>query len=180
MTLELGDKAVNFSLPNANKNVGGESLNLEDSIKSKGLVVVFECNHCPYVVASIDRMNDLANFCSENDLGFVGINSNDASVYANDSYEHMIKRANKGMPYPYLYDESQTVAHAYGAKRTPEFFLFDNTNALVYRGRMDDSPKDPSQVSSTDLKNAIDAMLSGSAIEVRETESIGCSVKWKV
>jgi len=121
----------------------------------------------------------MAEFCQENEIGFVGINSNDASVYANDSYEHMVKRAEKGMPYPYLYDETQEIAHAYGAKRTPEFFLFNGNGNLVYRGRMDDSPKDPSQVSSTDLQDAIDAMLAGDGPTIAETESIGCSVKWK-
>ncbi len=180
MTLNIGDAAIDFSLPNANKGKGGNSLNLEQSVKANGLVIVFECNHCPYVIASITRMNDLAEFCAANDIGFVGINSNDASVYANDSFEHMIKRAEKGMPYPYLYDESQDIAHAYGAKRTPEFYLFDRTSSLVYRGRMDDSPRDPTEVSSTELKNAVDAMLAGAAIDIQETESIGCSVKWKV
>ena len=180
MTLEIGDYAVDFELPNANEPNGGKSLDLAKSARGNGLVIVFECNHCPYVVASVDRMNDIAEFCAANEIGFVGINSNDASVYANDSFEHMVKRAENGMPYPYLYDESQIVAHAYGAKRTPEFFLFNSNNELVYRGRMDDSPKDPSHVTSTDLKNAIDALISGVSIPVQETESIGCSVKWKV
>ena len=180
MTLEIGDYAVDFELPNANEPNGGKSLDLAKSARDNGLVIVFECNHCPYVVASVDRMNDIAEFCAANEIGFVGINSNDASVYANDSFEHMVKRAQKGMPYPYLYDESQIVAHAYGAKRTPEFFLFNGNNELVYRGRMDDSPKDPSHVTSTDLKNAIDALINGVSITIQETESIGCSVKWKV
>ena len=180
MTLKIGDQAVDFSLMNANKKFGGESLNLTQSKKINGLVVVFECNHCPYVVASIERINQMANFCQENGIGFVGINSNDATVYANDSFEHMVKRAVNGMPYPYLYDESQAIAHAYGAKRTPEFYLFNSQNKLVYRGRMDDSPKDPTQVSTNDLKNAIIAMIEERNPEIPETESIGCSVKWKV
>ena len=179
MAINIGDSAVNFSLANANSRLGGQSLSLEQSMRSNGLVIVFECNHCPYVIASVERMNQMAEFCQENEIGFVGINSNDASVYANDSYEHMVKRAEKGMPYPYLYDETQEIAHAYGAKRTPEFFLFNGNGNLVYRGRMDDSPKDPSQVSSTDLHDAIGAMLAGEGPTIAETESIGCSVKWK-
>jgi len=179
MTLNIGDKAIDYSLKNANEEIGGQSLTLEQSAKENGLVVVFECNHCPYVVASVDRMNRMSEYCKSNQIGFVGINSNDASVYANDSFEHMVKRAKNGMPYAYLYDESQEIAHAYGAKRTPEFFLFDNKNTLVYRGRMDDSPRDPNQASTSELKDAIDAMLDGSLPNVSETESIGCSVKWK-
>ena len=180
MTLKIGDKAVDYSLQNANEEIGGQSLNLEQSVMKNGLVLVFECNHCPYVVASIDRMNKMSEHCKSKQIGFVGINSNDATVYANDSFEHMVKRAGNGMPYSYLYDESQEVAHAYGAKRTPEFFLFNSDKILVYRGRMDDSPRDPSQASTSELKDAIDAMLDGRSPDISETESIGCSVKWKV
>ena len=179
MTLNIGDKAVEYSLKNANEEIGGQLLTLEQSVMDNGLVLVFECNHCPYVVASVDRMNKMSEYCKSNQIGFVGINSNDASVYANDSFEHMVKRAKNGMPYAYLYDESQEIAHAYGAKRTPEFFLFDSDNTLVYRGRMDDSPRDPSQVSTSELNDAIDAMLDGRSPDITETESIGCSVKWK-
>jgi len=179
MTLNVGDEAAGYSLKNANEEIGGKSLNLEQSVMENGLVLVFECNHCPYVVASIDRMNKMSEYCKSKQIGFVGINSNDATVYANDSFEHMVKRAENGMPYPYLYDESQEVAHAYGAKRTPEFFLLNSDKTLVYRGRMDDSPRDPNQASTSELKDAIYAMLDGRSPDISETESIGCSVKWK-
>ena len=179
MTLNIGDKAIDYTLKNANEEIGGQSLSLEQSAGKNGLIVVFECNHCPYVVASVDRMNKMSEYCKSKQIGFVGINSNDASVYANDSFEHMVKRAHKGMPYPYLYDETQEIAHAYGAKRTPEFFLFNSENILVYRGRMDDSPRDPTQATTSELKHAIDAMLDKRTPEISETESIGCSVKWK-
>jgi len=179
MTLNIGDEAADYSLKNANEEIGGKSLNLEQSVMENGLVLVFECNHCPYVVASIDRMNKMSEYCKSKQIGFVGINSNDATVYANDSFEHMVKRAENGMPYPYLYDESQEVAHAYGAKRTPEFFLLNSDKTLVYRGRMDDSPRDPNQASTSELKDAIDAMLDDRSPDISETESIGCSVKWK-
>ena len=179
MTLTIGDKAIDFTLKNANEKIGGQSLSLEQSAGKNGLIVVFECNHCPYVVASVDRMNKMSEYCKSKQIGFVGINSNDASVYANDSFEHMVKRAHNGMPYSYLYDETQEIAHAYGAKRTPEFFLFNSENTLIYRGRMDDSPRDPNQVTTSELKDAIDAMLDKRTPVVSETESIGCSVKWK-
>lgn len=179
MTLQTGDPAPDFNLPNANASVGGEHVSLADAAGANGTVVLFECNHCPYVVASVGRINAMAESCKSKGIGFVGINSNDPVVYANDSFEHMVKRADKGMPYPYLHDDTQTVAHAYGAKRTPEFFLFDAQGTLVYQGRMDDNPKDPSQVESTELADALEAMLNGEAPAVHTTESIGCSVKWK-
>ena len=100
-------------------------------------------------------------------------------VYENDSFEHMIKRAEGGMPYAYLHDASQTDAHAYDAKRTPEFFLFDADDRLVYQGRMDDSPRNPNDVTTSELADAIAAMLNGETPAVDATESIGCSVKWK-
>ena len=109
----------------------------------------------------------------------MGINSNDPVVYENDSFEHMVKRADGGMPYAYLHDASQEVAHAYGAKRTPEFFLFDAGHRLVYQGRMDDSPRNPNEATTAELSDAIDAMLDGQTPKVDYTESIGCSVKWK-
>ena len=179
MSLKIGDIAPDFKLKNANKKVGDRTVSINDSVLANGLVVVFECNHCPYVVASIERMNSLADYCKLNKIGFVGINSNDASVYPTDSFEHMEKRAEKGMPYSYLFDETQEIAKAYAAQRTPEFFLFDSKMCLVYKGRMDDSPKNPSDVTKTELKDAIDSLLSGNLPEVQITESIGCSVKWK-
>ena len=109
----------------------------------------------------------------------MGINSNDPVVYENDSFDHMVKRAEGGMPYAYLHDATQEIAHAYGAKRTPEFFLFNADHQLVYQGRMDDSPRNPNDVTTTDLADAIDAMLGGQTPPVDYTESIGCSVKWK-
>ena len=179
MSLATGDAAPDFSLQNANAAHGSSTMSLNDVAGENGTLVVFECNHCPYVVASIDRMNAMAAKCQGLGIGFVGINSNDPVVYENDSFEHMVKRAEKGMPYPYLHDASQEIAHAYGAKRTPEFFLFNRDNTLVYQGRMDDSPRHPGEVTATDLDNAIEAMMAGEPVEVDYTESIGCSVKWK-
>ena len=179
MTLGVGDKLVDFTLKNANNSIGGDEVNAVKYAQENGLVVAFECNHCPYVVASVLRMNSLAKYCFDNGIGFVGINSNDSSVYETDSFEHMVKRAEKGMPYPYLHDEDQSVATEYGAKRTPEFFFFNKDKSLTYKGRMDDSPKNPTDITSTDLLDAINAVLAGNEPEIKATESIGCSVKWK-
>ena len=179
MTLGVGDNLVDFTLKNANNSIGGDEVNAVKYAQENGLVVAFECNHCPYVVASVLRMNSLAKYCFDNGIGFVGINSNDSSVYETDSFEHMVKRAEKGMPYPYLHDEDQSVATEYGAKRTPEFFFFNKDKSLTYKGRMDDSPKNPTDVTSTDLLDAINAVLAGNEPEKKATESIGCSVKWK-
>lgn len=155
-------------------------MSFQDIEGSSGTVVVFECNHCPYVVASIPRMLAMAAKCASLDIGFVGINANDPVVYENDSFEHMVKRAQQGMPYPYLHDETQAIAKAYGAKRTPEFFLFNPNRELVYQGRMDDSPRNPNEVTVSDLDNAVEAMVQGRNPAISFTESIGCSVKWKV
>ena len=179
MPLQSGDAAPDFNLPNANASVGGERVSLTDAAGANGTLVLFECNHCPYVVASVDRINAMATSCLSKGIGYVGINSNDPVVYPNDSFEHMVKRAASGMPYAYLHDASQEIAHAYGAKRTPEFFLFNAADQLVYQGRMDDSPRNPNDVTSNDLADAIDAMLGGQKPPVDYTESIGCSVKWK-
>lgn len=178
MALTPGDQAPPFELTNAHAQVGAQTMSFDAASGANGTVVVFECNHCPYVIANISRMEAMAQACKDRSIGFVGINSNDPEVYPNDSFEHMQKRA-EGMGYPYLHDATQDIAHAYGAKRTPEFFLFNSDGTLVYQGRMDDSPRDPTKVTTQELSDAIDAMLAGSKPNVEQTESIGCSVKWK-
>lgn len=178
MALRIGDPAPTFELQNSNPNTGGEKMTLEQASKKNGLIVVFECNHCPYVIASISRLEAMSMKAKNLEIGFVGINSNDPLVYPNDSFEHMQTRA-EGMSYPYLHDATQDVAHAYDAKRTPEFFLFDSELKLIYMGRMDDSPRDPNLVQHHELDDAIEAMLAGNSPAVSITESIGCSVKWK-
>jgi|TARA_B110000902_G_scaffold121291_1_gene142097 peroxiredoxin len=179
MALHIGDAAPAFELQNSNANQGASLMNLGHSRGENGLIVVFECNHCPYVIASVSRLEAMAGKANGQGIGFVGINSNDPTSYPNDSFEHMQARA-EGMSYPYLHDLTQDVAHAYDAKRTPEFFLFDNKLRLVYKGRMDDSPRDPTQVQLTELDDAIQAMLAGTTPKTAITESIGCSVKWKM
>ena len=180
MSLEPGMTAPDFHLPNANANHGPEAMDLAAARGEHGTIVVFECNHCPYVVASVGRLNAMAEHAASVGVGFVGINSNDPVVYENDSWEHMRKRADGGMPYPYLHDAEQTVATAWGAERTPEVYLLNAADEVVYRGRMDDSPKDPGQVTTEDLRDALTAMLGGQSPAVDRTQSIGCSVKWKL
>lgn len=177
MGYEPGDVVTGFSLANAN---GEGEVTLDEAMTEVGIVVLFECNHCPYVVGSINRINKIAARAAELGMGFVGINSNDASVYTEDSFENMQKRADKGMPYPYLYDETQEVALAWGAKRTPEFYLLNGEGEVVYRGRLDNSPRNAMEATTRDLADAMDSLSMGELPPVNRTESIGCSVKWKL
>ncbi len=177
--VEPGSKAPDFELPNANENSGGASLSLQEVLGENGAVIFFTCNHCPYVVGSEPRIENAAEVARKNGLGFVGINSNDPVKYESDSWDNMAKRANKGMTYPYLHDSSQEVALAYGAERTPEFYLLNSDSIVIYRGRLDDSPRDPSHATTSELEDAIEELATGATVSVTRTESIGCSVKWK-
>ena len=178
MGLEPGDKAAGFNLKNANPDNGGDKVSLGDVVTEQGAIIVFECNHCPYVVGSIERLEKMAARARDYGLGFAGINANDAVNYPDDSWENMVKRAEK-MSYSYLHDETQEVAEEWGAERTPEFYLLDGSSTIVYRGRMDDSPSDPTKANTSELMDALDAMLMGEKPSVARTRSIGCSVKWK-
>ena len=179
MGYEPGDKVSGFSLLNANTNVGGEEITFDEILTDTGAVIVFECNHCPYVIGSFDRMDRAAGKAFELGMGFAGINSNDQEKYTEDSFENMVKRANKGMPYAYLHDETQEVANAWGAERTPEFYLLNGEGVVVYRGRLDNSPRNPMEATTSDLSDAMDALSMGELPPVARTQSIGCSVKWK-
>jgi thiol-disulfide isomerase/thioredoxin len=141
---------------------------------------MFTCNHCPYVVGSEPRIEDMAEKSRKNGLGFVGINSNDPVKYEADSWDNMVKRSSRGMTYPYLHDEDQAVATSYGALRTPEFYLVSNSGVVLYKGRLDDSPRDPSHATTSELSDAIDELLASKSISVQRTDSIGCSIKWKI
>ena len=177
--IEPGDKAPSFNLPNANKAHGESVVGLDEVIGESGGVVMFTCNHCPYVVASEGRIEAMAKMAREFGLGFVGINSNDPERYVSDDWDHMVERASKGMSYPYLHDSTQEVARSYGAERTPEFYLVSGGQDVMYRGRLDDSPRDPSNATTCELEDALNQYVSGQRIRVQRTESIGCSVKWK-
>ena len=172
--LALGAKAPPFDLP----GVGGKRYSL-DSFKDKPvLVVVFSCNHCPYVVAYEDRMVSIQRDYAAKGVQLVAINSNDEKEYPEDSFPQMVKRAKeKGFNFPYLRDQTQDVVSAYGAVCTPHVFAFDKARVLRYRGRIDDS-KDPSKVSSPDLRNALNDLTGGREVRVPDTKPFGCSIKW--
>jgi thiol-disulfide isomerase/thioredoxin len=175
MALELGKPIVEFALP----GVDGKTYSPADFADKPVLVVAFWCNHCPYVKAYEDRTIALAKEFAEK-VAFVAINANDAAKYPEDSFEHMQQRAKeKGYPFPYLHDESQEVARAYGATRTPEFFVFDSNRVLRYHGRLDDNWENPAEVKQQYLRDALNALLNGQEPPVTQTEPVGCSVKWK-
>ena len=178
-SLEPGATAPEFNLPNANQSSGQATMALSEVMGENGAVVFFTCNHCPYVVGSEPSIENVAEIARDIGLGFVGINSNDPVKYESDSWENMVKRAKRGMSYPYLHDSSQEVALSYGAERTPEFYLINSDSKVVYRGRLDDSPRDPSHATTSELEDAIRQLASAQTISVPRTDSIGCSVKWK-
>ena len=145
----------------------------------KALVIIFSCNHCPYVQAYEDRIIEIQKDYSK-DVQVVAISSNEDVNYPEDSFENMKARAQmKKFNFPYLHDETQNVAKAYGATHTPEIFLFDKERKLVFHGKIDDNWQAPKSVKSKYLRNAIDELLSGKQISVPETFTIGCTIKWK-
>lgn len=174
-TLEIGDSAPDFSLPATD----GKTYSLADFAEAKFLVIVFSCNHCPYVIGSEDRMIAFANEYSQRGVQLVAINSNAVTTYADDSFEHMVERAReKNFPFIYLHDETQQTALDYGALRTPHFYVFDGERKLRYTGRMDDNPKFPGQETTHELRDAVDDLLAGSTPRVEKTNPLGCNVKW--
>jgi len=175
-TLPLGAQAPDFFLPATD----GQCYKLSDFSSAKGLVVFFTCNHCPYVIGSDEITRQTALKYADSGVKFVGINSNTILVSVDDSFKNMIARMEEHkFPWTYLRDEAQTAALAYGALRTPHFFLFDQNRQLVYTGRGVDSPRDSSKVTINDLNNAIEDLLAGRPIAVPLTNPIGCNVKWE-
>jgi peroxiredoxin len=175
--LPLGTKAPDFSLPDTN----GRTVSLDDFKSAPALLVIFMCNHCPYVKHVQKELAKLAAEYQVTGLAIVGINSNDVESFPEDSPEMMAKEARRlGYTFPYLYDQSQQVAKAYHAACTPDFFLFDGQQRLVYRGQMDDSrPQTDIPVTGSDLKKALDAVLEGKAVPALQKPSMGCNIKWK-
>ena len=169
MSLKIGDAVPDFSLP----DTGGE-LHAPDG---RVTVVVFTCNHCPYALAWHDRIMQVAR--EYDGVHFLAINPNDAERYPGDSYEAMKQRvANEDWPVPYLRDESQEVARAFGARTTPDLFVFDAEGRLRYRGAPDPDHREPSH-DAVWLREALDAVLRGEQPQRAETEPVGCSVKWR-
>lgn len=175
-TLQLGESAPEFNLP----GVDGKSCSLADFAEAKLLLVVFSCNHCPYVIGVEDRMNAFyADYVSKG-VAMVAINSNETENHPTDSFEHMKERAReKGFQFSYVRDESQETARAYGALRTPHYYVFDADRKLRYTGRMDDNPRNPGQETTHELRDAVDALLAGKEPAVPLTNPIGCNVKWQ-
>jgi peroxiredoxin len=174
MTPAVGGRAPAFTLPDTE---GAEHSLADES--SRATTVVFTCNHCPYALAWQDRINDAARDYAGRGVRFLAINSNDAERYPRDSFEAMQQRMrDEDWPLPYLYDESQEVARAYGAKVTPDVFVLDADGVLRYRGAPDADYGDPSQGGEW-LRSALDAVLDDRAPEPAETEPVGCSIKWK-
>ena len=177
---QLGSVAPEFSLP----GVDGKTYQLSDFQGARALVISFMCNHCPYVIATQGRMNQLAKEYASQGVRWLGINSNDAQKYPEDRFEQMkIRAQEQGFVFPYLRDETQEVARAYGAVCTPEFYLYTPRDAewvLQYQGRLDDNWKDESSVTRHDLREAIDRVLAGQAPVSDQKPAMGCSIKWKV
>jgi peroxiredoxin len=171
--ISIGEKAPSFELPDTE----GKRHSLEAD--AKATAVVFTCNHCPYALAWHDRITVAARDYGERGVRFLAINSNDAERYPADSYKAMQKRTKEeDWPLPYLHDESQEVARAFGAKTTPDVFVLDHDGTLRYRGAPDSDYGDPSQNAAW-LRGALDAVLEGRDPSPAETEPVGCSVKWK-
>jgi peroxiredoxin len=172
----LGTPCPVFRLP----AVDGKSYRLADFDGSPVLVVMFICNHCPYVQAVEDRLIRLARDAGSRGAAFVGVCSNDASTYPDDAFDKLAERwRRKGYGFPYLHDEDQQVARAFGAVCTPDIFVYDADRRLAYRGRIDDSWKDESKVTRRELADAVDALLAGRRPAPEQRPSMGCSIKWK-
>ena len=174
-TLAIGGKAPDFSLPATD----GKTYSLADFEGSPYLVVFFTCNHCPFVTGSDEVTRATAEKFAPSGVAFVGINSNSERTYAVDSFDHMVERMReRGFPWVYCRDESQDVARAYGALRTPHFYVFDRERRLVYTGRGVDNPMDPGRMTVNDLENALEDLVAGRPVATPLTNPIGCNVKW--
>jgi peroxiredoxin len=175
-TLQPGEKAPDFMLPSTE----GKEYSLSDFEKFKFLVIFFTCNHCPYVIGSDEITRATAEKFSSKGVGFAGINSNSENTYPEDSFEGMVNRMKKHKyPWVYLHDKSQKVATAYGALRTPHFFVFNEERVLVYTGRGVDNPRDVSRMTVNNLETVLDELTSGKPVSVKLTNPIGCTVKWE-
>jgi peroxiredoxin len=175
--LPLGSQAPDFSLP----NVDGKTVSLGDFQQSPALLVIFMCNHCPFVKHVAAELTRLGKNYQAKGVAIVAINSNDVANFPDDSPEKMkLEVEERGYTFPYLYDETQEVAKAYRAACTPDFFLFDQDRRLVYRGQLDSSrPGSGIPVTGEDLRAALDAVLEGQSLSENQRASIGCNIKWK-
>ena len=175
--LPLGTPAPDFALPATD----GKTVSLADFGEAQALLVVFMCNHCPFVKHIVHDFVDLARQYQAKGVAVVGINSNDVDAYPDDRPEKMARLAQeKAFTFPYLYDATQEVARSYWAACTPDFFLFDKDRRLVYRGQMDDSrPGSDEPITGADLRAALDAVLAGESVGAEQKPSMGCNIKWR-
>jgi peroxiredoxin len=175
-TLQPGALAIDFRLPATD----GKEYSLSDFDRYKYLVIFFTCNHCPYVIGSDEVTRATVNKFSEKGVKFAGINSNSEHTYVEDSFPNMVARMEKyRFPWVYLYDKDQSTAKAYGALRTPHFFVFNERRELVYTGRGVDSPRDTSRMTVNDLDRALEELITGKQVSVPMTNPIGCNIKWE-
>ncbi|MFM8436694.1 MAG: thioredoxin family protein [Planctomycetia bacterium] len=175
--VSLGTIAPDFDLP----NVDGRMVDYAAAAGPRGTVVMFICNHCPFVKHVADQLATLGREYLARGVGFAAISANDVSAHPADSPEQMVREAeDRGYPFPYLYDETQEVAKAYHAACTPDFYVFDADRRLVYRGQLDSSrPGNDVPVTGRDLRAALDALLTGRPIPAEQLASLGCNIKWK-
>ncbi len=176
--LPLGTLMPEFSLTDA---VTGKQVTHRDFPKATATLVVFICNHCPFVIHVREELPRLAEDYSPHGVGFIAINSNDVDKYPQDGPKHMKELAmGQGWTFPFLFDDTQNVAKAFNAACTPDFFLFDSDRKLVYRGQLDDSrPSNDVPITGRDLRAAIDTLLSGGSASEKQKPSMGCNIKWK-
>ncbi|MGD0754036.1 MAG: thioredoxin family protein [Bacteroidales bacterium] len=175
-TLQPGQKAIDFKLLSTDRR----EYSLSDFKKNKYLVIFFTCNHCPYVIGSDEITRATVEKFSKKGVGFAGINSNHENTYPEDSFPNMVERMKTHkFPWVYLYDKPQEVAKAYGALRTPHFYVFNEERKLVYTGRGVDNPRDTSKMTINNLDLALEELTSGKPISVPVTNPIGCNIKWE-
>jgi peroxiredoxin len=176
LNLPMGAQIINFSLPAAD----GRNYSTSDFSDKKVLVIVFMCNHCPYVHAVIDRLISVQSDYAVKGVRLIGINANDSKNYPEDSFEAMKDFVvDRGMNFVYLHDEDQSAAKAYKAQCTPDIYVYNQDRQLVYHGRIDDNWKDESAVRKHELRDALDAILSDRPVTGKQYPTMGCSIKWK-
>jgi thioredoxin-related protein len=179
----VNELPIGASLPKADvkmKDISGKDITLKQASRKNGLLVMFSCNTCPYVIKNQQRTNEIAEYALKNNIGVVLVNSNEGQRSNEDSYDAMRSYAKvNGYKWHYVVDKDSEVADAFGAKRTPEIFLFSSDNKLVYHGAIDDNPSNPDGVNRKHLKLAIDELLSDKDISVKESRSVGCTIKRK-
>lgn len=176
--LEIGDPIVDADVKM--KSTDETLVSINDVKGEKGTLVIFTCNHCPFVIAWQERMVELGNTYGDKDVGVIFINSNDPQVQAGDGFEGMQKMAKEhDYDFPYVVDATSDVARHFGAKKTPDVFLFDADGKLIYHGAVDDNSRKPKEVQKTYLKDALDALLAGTPIVVKETKAVGCGIKFR-